>query len=226
MSVWSKLVTALRGGVNEAIADVQALRILDQEIRDADEELKSSKDSLAELMARKKVAEQKCTTVSNKIAEFEGYAIQALEKSDDSLALELAKKIANLQKQLNLEQSTYNHFTSNVDKLRDAIKQADHNIQHLKQQVDTIGVTANVQSVQEAVIQRQNDSNSKLSVAMESLKRIKEKQELKSALFNAEQELAEYLSEDTLNTRLETAGIIMGDDNGEAVLARLKKRQL
>lgn len=43
MNVWSKLLTALRGGANEmgeAVVDSQALRILDQEIRDADLELR------------------------------------------------------------------------------------------------------------------------------------------------------------------------------------------
>ena len=45
MTVWSKLLSALRGGANEvgeAIVDSQALRILDQEIRDADVELRKS----------------------------------------------------------------------------------------------------------------------------------------------------------------------------------------
>ena len=63
MNIWSKMITALRGGVNEAgesIVDSQALRILDQEVRDAGEELKRSKDSLAEIMARQKLAEEKC----------------------------------------------------------------------------------------------------------------------------------------------------------------------
>jgi len=42
MSIWAKVATAIRGGVSEAgeaIADNQALRILDQEIRDADNAL-------------------------------------------------------------------------------------------------------------------------------------------------------------------------------------------
>ena len=49
MAIFKKLVTALRGGINEAgeaIVDTQALRILDQEIRDADSELKQAKESL------------------------------------------------------------------------------------------------------------------------------------------------------------------------------------
>ncbi len=62
MNVWSKLLAALRGGVNEAgeaIVDSQALRILDQEIRDADLELRKSKEALAEIMARQKLAEDR-----------------------------------------------------------------------------------------------------------------------------------------------------------------------
>ena len=49
MNIWAKMITALRGGVNEAgeaIVDSQALRILDQEVRDSAEELKRSKDIL------------------------------------------------------------------------------------------------------------------------------------------------------------------------------------
>ncbi len=45
MSVWGKLFSAVRGGINEAAesaADTQALRILDQEIRDADNALRKA----------------------------------------------------------------------------------------------------------------------------------------------------------------------------------------
>lgn len=48
-SIWSKLFTALRGGANEvgeSIVDQQALRILDQEIRDADSALAKDRKSV------------------------------------------------------------------------------------------------------------------------------------------------------------------------------------
>ena len=60
MTVWSKLLSALRGGANEvgeAIVDSQALRILDQEIRDADVELRKSREALASIMARHRLAQ-------------------------------------------------------------------------------------------------------------------------------------------------------------------------
>ena len=227
MSIWSNVITALRGGANkagEAIADTQALGILDQEIRDAEEELKNSRDSLAEMMARQKVAEQKCTTLNSKITEFEDYAIQALDKSDESLALDLAEKIVDLEKQRNTEQSACDEYTNNVNSLRHAVKRADADIKHLKHQVDAVRATEQVQRTQAAVAQRHSDSNSRLTKAMGSLERIKEKQEMKSAQFNAAQELAEGESDESLNNRLEAAGIISEDLNGEAVLARLKNK--
>ena len=45
MSVWKKLVTAVKGGATEAaqtVVDSQAIRILEQEIREAKEELRKS----------------------------------------------------------------------------------------------------------------------------------------------------------------------------------------
>jgi len=225
MNIWSKLITALRGGtheVGEAIVDVQALRILDQEVRDATEELNNARENLAEMMARQKVAEQKSTTLSSKIAEFEGYAIQALDKNDKVLALEVAEKIADLENQLKTEQNAEEGYHENVDSLRVAIKQADSNIKELKHQLEIVKATENVQRAQSAVAQRYSASNSKLTTAMDSLERIKEKQELKSAQLNAAEELAKYTSEDSLKHRLEEAGVVSDGQNADTVLARLK----
>ena len=55
MKVFDKLLTALRGGVNEAgerLLDSQALVILEQEIREAGGELQRARDSLVEVMAQ------------------------------------------------------------------------------------------------------------------------------------------------------------------------------
>ena len=85
MNVWAKMITALRGGVNEAgeaVVDIQALRILDQELRDAADELKQSKDSLAAIIAREKLSREKASRLKENIEEHEGYVMKALEKDD------------------------------------------------------------------------------------------------------------------------------------------------
>ena len=55
MSVWNKLFTALRGNVNdaaEAIADSQALTILDEEIRQTEQEIRKSEQALTGIIAK------------------------------------------------------------------------------------------------------------------------------------------------------------------------------
>ena len=172
-------MTALKGGVNEAgeaVVDSQALRILDQEVREASHALQDSKNSLAEIMARQKVAEEKCSGLKKQIQEHEGYAIKALEKNDESLAHDVAQKIADIENQLTQESEAADGFKASAEKMRTAIKQTERNLKHLKQQVDTVKATENVQRAQAAVAERHSGSHSKMRTAMDSLDRIKEKQ--------------------------------------------------
>lgn len=227
MNIWAKMMTALRGGVNEAgeaIVDSQALRILDQEVRDASEELKQSKDSLAAIIARQKLSEEKVAGLKKSIDEHEGYAVKALEKGDESLAREVAEKIADLENQSATESEAGAGFASSADKLRAAIKQAEQNIKRLKQQVDTVKATENVQRAQEAVAERHSGSNSRLRTAMDSLERIKEKQALKAARMSAADELAAETSDTSLQDKLEEAGIAPAGKSAEDILERLKKK--
>ncbi len=227
MNIWVKMMTALRGGINEAgeaVVDNQALRILDQEVRDAAEELKQAKDNLAAIIARQKLAEEKSVNLQEQIKEYEGYALKAMEKKDDTLAHEVAEKIAGFETQYAAEKKAGNGFAESATKLRAAIKQAEGNIKRIKQQVDTVKATESVQRAQAAVAQRHSGSNSKLRTAMDSLERIKEKQDLKAAQMEAANDLAEETVDPSLETRLQQAGIVTSGNSAEDVLARLKKK--
>ncbi len=227
MNVWAKMITALRGGVNEAgeaVVDSQALRILDQELRDASDELRQCKDSLAAIIAREKLSAEKATRIKENVEENEGYVMKALEKGDDELAHEVAAKIANLEAQLKTEQETGAGYASSASDLRAAIQAAERDIVRMKQQVDTVKATDSVQRAQAAVSERHSGSNSKLRTAMDSLERIKERQDLRSAQMSAARELADDLGDDSLENRLEKAGIKPHTKSAEEVLERLKKR--
>lgn len=85
--VWRRLVDAVRAGAHElgeAIADSRALRILDQEIRDADDELHRAKDALAEMLAHCKVALDRRDASAKRVEEYEGYALKALRAADEA----------------------------------------------------------------------------------------------------------------------------------------------
>ena len=217
MNVWSKMMTALRGGLNEAgevIVDSQALRILDQEVRDAAEELKRSKDSLAGIIARQKVSEERAAKIAADISEHEGYAVAALEKEDETLALEVAET----------EKATGAGYEQSADQLRGAISDAERDIQRMKQQIDTVKATDSVQKAQAAVSERHSGSDSKLRTAMESLERIKERQELRSAQMKAARDIAAESGDSSLSDKLEAAGITKHSSSAKDVLARLKAK--
>ena len=227
MNIWAKMMTALRGGVNEAgeaIVDSQALRILDQEVRDASEELKQSKNALAEIMAREKLAAEKCATLKKQDEEHEGYAVKALDKGDEALAHEVAQKIADLENQLSQETEASEGYAKSANDLRSAIVNTERNLKRLKQQVDTVKATENVQRAQAAVAERYSGSNSKMRTAMDSLERIKEKQALKSAQMNAASELSQETTDSSLQTKLEEAGIAPSGSSADEILARIKSK--
>lgn len=228
MNVWSKLLTALRGGANEmgeAVVDGQALRILDQEIRDADLELRKSKEALAEIMAKQKLAAERASKSTAKVEEYEQYALKALEAGNEALAQEVAGKIANLEVEQAAEREQAEGYATSVAQLRKAVSQAEANIKRMKQQVDTVKATESVQKAQMAVAQRFGGSQAKLHTAVESLERIKLKQAERAAKMEATAELAaETGADDSLDAKLRAAGIVAQSNSADSVLARLKEQ--
>lgn len=77
MSVWRKLVTAVKGGATEAaqsVADSQAIRILEQEIRDAKDELRKSDHARTQILAKCKLAQQKVDSLQASVEQYETHA--------------------------------------------------------------------------------------------------------------------------------------------------------
>ena len=109
--------------------------------------------------------------------------------------------------------------------LRKAVTQAEGNIKHLKQQVDTVKATESVQKAQMAVAQRYSGSQTKLHTAVESLERIKRQQAERAAKLEAAAELAATSSpDDDLDARLRAAGIAADGTSADSVLARLREK--
>lgn len=228
MAIFNKLVTALRGGINdagEALIDTQALRILDQEIRDADVELKEGKESLANIMAQQKIAEKAVIKTRASITEYEGYAVKALDNNNETLALEVAEKIAELENELLTQEKQYASFSDSVNTLRQSISQAEVNIKNLKQQVDIVKATESVQKAQTAVAQRYGSSGAKLHTALDSLDRIKKRQEKTAATIEAKNELAQDSHNNDLDAKLRQAGIKSDKQDANAILNRLKSQK-
>lgn len=228
MNIWAKMMTELRGGateLGEAIMDGQALQILDQQVRESTNALNQSKDVLASIIARQKRAQEKCAQLREQISENEMYVVRALDKGENALALEVAQKIADLENQLQVGALQSEQFEASVADLRSAVKQAEHNIRRLKQQVDTVKATETVQRAQATVAERFNGGHSRIRTAVDSLERMKEKQAFKTAELEAAAELADDTPIDSLQQRLQQAGIVAADQHAQNVLHRLRKNQ-
>ncbi len=118
--VMSKIWTAIRGGareVGESVVDANGIRIFEQEIRDAKDNIAKAKSSLTEVMANKMQASRKLNQLNQQISEHEGYVNQALNKGDEALALEIAEKIAEYESQKGEQQTIVARLESQIDQL-------------------------------------------------------------------------------------------------------------
>lgn len=223
MSVWKKLITAVKGGATEAaeaVADSQALRILDQEIREAKEELRKSDHARTQILAKCKLSKQKIDSFNASIAEYEAHARKAVD-TDRQLALDCAQKVSELKEERDQEQAYLDQFEQSEKQLATNIQQAKANLRRLEQQVDMVKATESVHKAQVAVSSRHMGANSKMKTATESLSRIQEKQKMRSAELEAAEELASEDSNTDLEKRLAEAGIKGGKTSADDELSRI-----
>ncbi|WP_353573291.1 PspA/IM30 family protein [Candidatus Albibeggiatoa sp. nov. BB20] len=229
MGIFTKLFTALRGGINEAgetLVDSQAMRILDQEIRDAKQHLDEAKQNLTKVMAEQIGIEREAKKLKANITEYEGYALQALDKSDESLAAEIANKIAGIEDELAAQQAVLDSYNTNVHELKQAIRQTERNIHSMERE---ISVVKTMESVQKANIQASaqfTHSDSALRSAKASLERIREKQQRKNDEMKAAMSLQQEDNNGQLHTKLREAGILKPESLGNEVLERLKANRI
>jgi phage shock protein A len=228
MSIFKKLFTAVRGAATEAgeaIVDSQALRIMDQEIHDAENELKKSKEGLTTVMAQKMATERQVKEKSAAIDENEGYAVKALEKGDEGLAIEIAEKIAELSNELEPLKALLEGQIESVNQLKKTIKQTEKRLQSTKREVALIKSTQSVQKAQEAIAATHSGSTSAMSSAMESMQRIKARQQEKSDKMKAALALESEGGDGDLKAKMAAAGITSSGASGNAILEKLKARQ-
>jgi len=226
MAIIQKLITLVRGTATEAgqaIVDVNALKILDQEIRDADTALVNSRTDLTRLMAERKLAGDKLQAKEDKLKEYNSYIQQLIDKNNQTDALAVAAKVASLENDVAADKSTLSGMDANITKLQGSIRQAQSTIDQLKRQVDTVKATASVQRAQEAISASTSGSNVKLHTAMDSLKRLEEKQAFKAAQIDAANQLEAQGDDAELQQRLQAAGVLPGATAANDVLARFKK---
>jgi len=225
MSIFTKLLTLLRGGAHEAgaaVVDANALRILDQEIRDADNALGRARDDLATLVARRRMIEKELQGLREQSSRYESSARAALAKGDEALAREVAQRIAELETEVGVKTPQLGDMRTAEERMHQTIAQTQQRVENLRREIDVVKVNDSVQKAQAAVAARGSGAQAALGSAADSLKRIKERQAIQDEKFKAAGELEDRRTGADLDAKLQAAGILPGHASADDVLARLK----
>ena len=228
MSILAKIFTLLRGTTTEAgqaVVDKNAIRILDQEMRDSTTELAKSKEALTHVMAQRQLSANRGSALLAKRKEYEGYVQGALAKGDENLAREVAEKLSDVERDLQAEATNVQGMDTSITALKTAIRDTETQLTRLKQQINTVKATEAVQRAQSAVSARHSGANSKIGTALDSLERIKQRQEEQSARMEAAQQLEHESGDGDLQARLANAGLVNDPSNVDGILERLRGPQ-
>jgi len=224
MSIWNKLFTLGRAGAHEAssaVIDANAIRILDQEIRDADTAQGKARDDMATLVARRRILEKEVASFRDQVTKYEASARAAVTKGDMDLARQVAQRIADLESDIALKEPQIADMRVAEDQLHTAISATDRRIETLRREVDVVKVNESVQKAQASVAARGAGAGSSLGSAADSLARIKEKQMIRGERIKAAGELEDRRTGADLDEKLRLAGIMPGQSSADDVLARL-----
>ena len=227
MNIIDKILTAIRGGareLGEAVVDTQSMRIFEQEIEDSKASLAEAKEGLTEIVAKKMATERRLAEVKAEIEENEGYAMKALEKSDEALALQVAEKIAKLENKADETQAELDSYNKNVDILKSQIQEAEKIIAEHERELSMVKTRDSVHQATKSVTQTVTANESSIGSARESLERIKQKQQNEQDKLEAGIELKKEMEGDDLDAKLKESGIKQESHSAEAVLARLKNK--
>lgn len=229
MSMLAKLSALFRGTAHDtaqSVVDANALKILDQEIRDADNNQGKARDDLAGLVARRRMAETELKSFQDQISKYENSARTALDRGQNDLALEVAGRIAELETEIGNRGPLIENMKAAEVRLRTAIATTDQKIETLRREIDIVKVNDSVQKAQTSVALQSAGAQSRIGSAADSLQRIKQRQAVNEEKLIAGQELEDRRTGADLDARLKAAGILPGQSSANDVLARLTAREI
>lgn len=229
MGVLRDMMTALRGGANEvgeAIVDANAVRILEQEIRDAEAAIGSAKQSLTRMKSSEIKLKREVSTIDADVADYEKKAMAALNAGEEALAAEVAERIAELETERGEKASEQAALDAEVHKIHAMIKARERTIQKNKRELDKVRTVQELQRATESVSKNFAATGSSSHRVSQALERVKAKQQNWQDRMQAGEWLEGQEAGSDIDAKLRAKGI-GGAAGGGAndVLARLKAKQ-
>ena len=228
MGVLRDMMTALRGGANEvgeAIVDANAVRILEQEIRDAENAIGSAKQSLTRMKSAEIKLKREIATLDADAADYEQKAVAALNAGEEALATEVAERIAELESERGEKASEQATLDGEVHKIHAMIKARERTIQKNKRELDKVRTVQELQRATESVSRNFAATGSSEHRVSKALERVKAKQQGWQDRMEAGDWLQGQEAGSDIDAKLRAKGIGDGGSGASDVLARLKAKQ-
>lgn len=228
MSVIGKILTLLRGSareLGESVIDANATTIYEQEIVEARNAIMQAKGELTGVMAKEMQSAREIERLGKEIQRLEGLALEALDKGKDTLAEEVAVKVAEAEVELEAQTHSHANFSLQISNLKNLIKSAEAKVREHEREVAMARTTESVYKATRSISDNIGASGSKLVNARESLERIKSRHQDFADRMAAAESLDKETGTRALEIKLAEAGI--GTDGGRAqrVMDRLHARR-
>ena len=205
----------------EALADANALTLLDQHIRDASADLDRARRALAIASAQDASEAGRIESMRAKIADLETRAVAALDGGRDDLAAEAAEAIAGLEADLASANAARASFARETGKLKGMTGDAERRLAELERGRRAARAAEAVRR-----LRSRGSETSALRDAEATLKRLRERQIEDEAATAAMEAVEGSAGADLVAEKLENAGFGASTrPSALAVLERLKQRQ-
>jgi len=219
------LFRAFETEAGQAVIDGHALRILEQELRDAASGVAAATRELTGLMAREMADQRTRDGADARAREYEAYALKALETGEEAIARQCAEVVAAAETERTRYDANLAAARRHVTQLRAGIARADARIGEIRRELLAARSRAALQRATGALATSTQGVASALAAAEETLARITELQTDATDREAAAAILADEKSGASLRDRLSEAGIAApGPHTADAVLARLRSR--
>jgi len=227
MAVFSKILTMLRGDVRsigQSIVDNNANTIYEQEIIEAKAHVATARQDLTGVMAKEMQATREIERLAKEMTRYEGLALEALQKNQDSLAEEVAAKVADIEAALAEQTAARDEFAAHITRLKDLIRNAEATLREHERELAMAKTTESVYRATATISSSMGNSGSKLMSAKESLQRIKQRHQDMADRMQAADVLEGEFGNKALERKLAAAGIGDNSSRKAQVMARLQQR--
>ncbi|WP_371808449.1 PspA/IM30 family protein [Ruegeria sp. HKCCC2117] len=134
--MFNTLKTLMNGAnarAEDRLRDSFSIELIDQKIREADQNLKAAKLTLASLIQKQRGETRQIETLQARIPDLMDRTRQALADDQQDLVQSAAQAVADLENELALRQQTVDRLEARILQLRHSVQTANRRILDLKQ---------------------------------------------------------------------------------------------